>query len=149
VKKRTVKGIGFTNKIRKLDGFTPTFRSFLGKQYFLNFYYDWKEANFDFKISLGKFLANDYGVRYEVSRYYPSGLRLSFWYTWTNGRDKINGQTYYDKGVAISMPLDIFYTYSSRTRWGYGMSAWLRDVGVKAYTGRDLYEMINEQRQLD
>ncbi|MCB1114447.1 MAG: YjbH domain-containing protein, partial [Chlamydiia bacterium] len=120
---------------------------FTGSQYFLNLYYRWFDANLDFKVSGGKFLANDYGVRFQVSRYFDSGLRIYAWYTLTNGGDQINGKTYYDKGVGFSMPLDIFYTHSDRERWGYGMSAWLRDVGVKAKTGRDLYEMITEERQ--
>lgn len=147
-KKRSYKGYGFTNKVRKLHGFVPTWKNFpFGSQYFINLYYDWKFAHLDLKIKIGKFLANDYGARYEVSRYFPSGLRISFWYTHTNGHDKINGKTYYDKGVSFSLPLDLFYTESSRKRWGYGMSAWLRDVGVTAATGQDLYELINEQRQ--
>ena len=147
VKKRTYRGLGFTNKIRKLVGFIPTYRKFLGSQYFLNLYYDCAFAETSFKVSLGKFLANDWGVRTEMTRYFPSGLQLSFWCTWTNGHDRVNGKTYYDKGVAISMPLDIFYTYSERTRWRYGMSAWLRDVGAEAIAGMRLYEMISEQRQ--
>jgi hypothetical protein len=147
LKKRNYRGLGFTNKIRKLHGFTPTYRHFLGSQYFINFYYDWKYAEIAFRVSGGKFLANDWGVRGEVTRYFPSGMTLSVWYTWTNGKDRINGKTYYDKGVMISMPFDIFYTYSQRSRWNYGMSAWLRDVGVEATTGLHLYELINEQRQ--
>lgn len=147
LKKRTVGGIGFTNKIRQYKGFIPTFHHFLGSQYFFNLYYDWRCARIDFKISAGKFLANDWGVRNEISRYFPSGLRLTIWYTLTNGHDKINGKTYYDKGIMFSMPFDIFYTYSERSRWNYGMSAWLRDVGVQGMTGLHLYELINEQRQ--
>ncbi|MBX9804671.1 MAG: YjbH domain-containing protein, partial [Alphaproteobacteria bacterium] len=85
--------------------------------------------------------------RTEISRYFPSGLRLGFWYTYTNGHDIINNQTYYDKGIFFSVPLDIFYTRSTRTRWGYGMSAWLRDVGASAYSGTELYELINQERQ--
>lgn len=147
-KKRSYKGYGFTSKVRKLHGFHPTHRPFpFGSQYFLNFYYDWKEAHLNFKIQAGKFLGNDYGVRYEMSRYFPSGLRVGFWYTYTNGHDHINGHTYHDKGVSFSMPLDVFYTESSRKRWGYSMSAWLRDVGVTSATGQDLYELINEERQ--
>lgn len=147
LKKRNYSGLGFTNKIRKLEGFHPTHRKFLGSQYFLNIYYDWECARLDFKISIGKFLANDWGVRNEISHYFPSGLRLNLWYTFTNGRDKINGQTYYDKGLSFSMPFDIFYTCSERSRWNYGMSAWLRDVGVQGLTGLQLYELINDQRQ--
>lgn len=147
VKKRTHTGLGFTNRIRKLDGFVPTYRKFLGTQYLLTAYYDLNLLNLNLKVSVGKFLANDYGVRYEVTRYFPSGLQLTFWYTQTNGHDKINGHTYYDKGAAFSMPLDIFYTHSQRDRWGYGMSAWLRDVGVTAYTGEDLYDLIQSERE--
>ncbi|MEI8365231.1 MAG: YjbH domain-containing protein [Parachlamydiaceae bacterium] len=147
LKKRRYSGLGFTNHIRQLDGFRPTYKKFLGSQYFLNVYYDLACANVDFKVSAGKFLANDWGVRSEISRYFPSGLRLTLWYTVTNGHDKINGKTYYDKGVSFSMPFDIFYTCSERTYWNYGMSAWLRDVGVQASTGMQLYRLINDQRQ--
>lgn len=144
--KRKFSGIGFTDKVRKLHGFVPSYRKFVGSQFFLDLYYEWRQAKLDFKIMIGKFLANDYGVRYEVIRYFPSGMRIHCWYTMTNGRDRINDHTYYDKGVAISMPIDIFYTRTDRSRWGYGMSAWLRDVGVTAYTGMRLYDLIREQR---
>lgn len=144
--KRNVSGLGFTDEVRQLEGFALRKRKFTFSQYFLNFYYDWKLAQLDFQISGGKFLANDYGVRYEISRYFPSGLRITIWYTVTNGHDRINGHIYHDKGVSFSMPLDIFYTHTDRTRWGYGMSAWLRDVGVSASTGDKLYSLIREQR---
>lgn len=147
LKKREPTGIGFTDKIRKFEGLTPHYYHFTGSQFFLNVYYDWVRTGLDFKFSAGKFLANDYGLRTEISRYFPSGLQIGFWYTYTNGHDKINGNTYYDKGIFFNVPLDIFYTKSSRTRWGYGMSAWLRDVGVTASTGSPLYNIINQQRQ--
>jgi hypothetical protein len=145
--KRTYKGLGFTNKVRKLKGFVPTWRKFYGKQYFLDFYYNWYDCELDFKIKVGKFLANDYGARFELTRYFSSGLRVTVWYTHTNAHDQINGKNYHDKGVAFSLPLDIFYTHSERSRFGYGMSAWLRDVGVIACTGDGLYNLINEQRE--
>ncbi|MCE2982720.1 MAG: YjbH domain-containing protein [Parachlamydia sp.] len=147
LKKRTHTGIGFTNRVRKLHGFCPRYIRFIGSQYFLNLYYDWKCTGLEFKVSAGKFLADDFGARTEVSRYFPSGLKVGFWFTYTNGHDVINCQAYHDRGLYFSMPLDIFYTKSSRSRWGYGMSAWLRDVGVRAYSGSELYDLINQHRQ--
>ncbi len=146
-KKRKTTGLGFTNWITKYNGFTPTLRYFTGSQLFANLYFSWPQAQLDFRIQAGKFLANDWGARYEVSRYYPSGLILTLWYTTTNARDNLNGQRYYDKGISFSMPVDVFYTSSSCARWGYGMSAWLRDVGASALTGQELYQMIREHRQ--
>lgn len=147
-KKRDYRGLGFTNKVRKLNGFVPTWKNFyVGSQIFVNAHYHWKQAQLDLKVSAGKFLANDVGVRFEVSRYFPSGMEIYIWYTLTNGNDHINGQLYHDKGAGISIPLDIFFCRSSRQRWCYEMSAWLRDVGVRAKNGLDLYDLIREERQ--
>lgn len=145
-KKRAYEGFGFTNKVRQYHGFTPFHRKFNFSQYFLDLYYEWREAQLDVKIMIGKFLANDVGMRYEIARYFPSGLKISIWYTITNGHDRINGSSYYDKGIAFSLPMDLFYTYTDRSRWSYGMSAWLRDVGVMAESGMKLYDLIREQR---
>lgn len=146
-RKRSYRGLGFTDKIRKTEHFIVRHVPFpYGSQYFLDLYYEYKEAKLDTRIRIGKFLANDYGARYEISRNFDSGMRITFWYTYTNGNDIINGKTYHDKGVAISLPLDLFYMQTSRETWTYGMSAWLRDVGVIGGTGRDLYYMINDQR---
>lgn len=147
LRKRTYEGFGFTTKARKLKGFIPHYVHFIPKQFFFNLYYNWCAAQVSFNIKVGKFLANDCGARFELTRYFPSGLQLIVWYTYTNGHDRINGKTYHDKGIGFSMPLDIFFTHSERDRWGYGMSAWLRDVGVIASTGHGLYELINEQRE--
>lgn len=147
LRKRTFSGIGFKNKIRKLEGFQPTFRKFRGSQYFANIFYNFKEIDFEVNVKGGKFLANDWGVRTEVCRYYPSGMQVYFWYTHTDKKDKVNGNRYHDKGVGISIPLDIFYTQSMRRRWNYGLSAWLRDVGAISATGSSLYHWIHENRE--
>lgn len=145
--KRDYRGLGFTDKVRKLDRFRPEFRKFQFYQYFLDIYYKWHAAELDLKIQAGKFLANDYGARFELTRYFPSGLRVGIWYTLTNAHDRINGKIYHDKGIYFSMPLDIFYTHSDRSRFYYGISAWLRDVGATASTGKQLYEIVNDMRQ--
>lgn len=145
--KRTHTGLGFSNKVRKLQGIIPTYEKFYGKQYFFSLYHNWEELQTDFRIKMGKFLANDYGARFEICRYFPSGLKLFCWYTYTNAKDEINGKNYHDKGIGFSMPLDIFYTHSERERFGDAMSAWLRDVGVSAYTGKGLYDLISAERE--
>ena len=147
LRKRKLHGFGFTTTIRKLDGYIPTYQKFLGSQYFIDLYYHWPALRCDLKVTAGKFLANDAGVGGRLTHYFPSGLRLSFWYTWTNARDVINGHIYHDMGVELSMPLDFFFTYSSLDRFNYGMSAWLRDCGYRTPTGGELHRMISELRR--
>lgn len=147
VMKRRYKGIAFTHKIRKLDGHTPHYIGFLGVQYFLNLYYEFEPLKLDLEATIGQFLAKDKGIRMQVSRYFQSGVSVGIWYTVTNGHDHVNGHTYYDKGFFFSIPLDIFLKQSSRNYIGYAMSAWLRDVGAQAATGKPLYTTLYDERR--
>lgn len=146
VLKRKYYGLGFQHKIRKLTDTGEMFSPFIGFQYFVDLYYQYKPYNLDFKVTAGQFLARDKGVRVEGSRTFNSGLRIGLWYTLTNGNDVVNGKRYYDKGFYFSLPLDFFLNKSSRTRIGYGMSLWLRDIGAQAQTGKPLYPTLYWER---
>jgi len=143
VLKRSYHGLGF-QKVRKLCPIT--YEDFVGIQYFLDFHYQYQPLNLDFTASLGQFLAKDKGIRMEMGRTFSSGLRVGVWYTFTNGNDSVNRKRYYDKGFSFTMPLDLFMNKSSRTRIGYAMSAWLRDVGARASTGVPLYPTLYFER---
>lgn len=144
--KRSYYGFGFTNQIRKLtpDGLTHV--PYTGLQYFVDLYYNYKPLALDFKASVGQFLARDKGIRLEGGRTFLSGLRLGLWYTFTNANDVVNHKRYYDKGISLTLPLDLFMNQSSRTRIGTAVSAWLRDCGAKAYTGKELYHTLFWER---
>jgi hypothetical protein len=143
--KRSYYGLGF-NKIRQYTAQGYQWFPYNGLQYFVDFYYDYKPYNLDFRIRAGQFLARDKGIRIEGGRTFSSGLRVGLWYTLTNGNDVVNNHRYYDKGFSISFPLDLFLNKSSRTRLTYGMSAWLRDVGAVAATGKPLYQTLYWER---
>jgi hypothetical protein len=146
VMKREYHGIKFSRTVREYrDGHLRNI-PFVGIQYFLDLYYDFKPLNMDLLITAGKFLAKDKGARFEVGRYFKSGLRFALWYTVTNGHDHVNGHTYYDKGFIFSLPLDMFLKQSSRTYLSYAMSAWLRDVGARSATGKQLYWTLEKER---
>jgi hypothetical protein len=144
--KRRYHGLNFTDKIREVHHGKVVYKPFTGVQYFLDLYYRFRPLCLEFKVMTGQFLARDLGARFEVTRFFSSGLRFGIWYTVTNAHDKVNGQTYFDKGFYFAIPLDIFMKQSSRNFIHYAMSAWLRDVGAIADTGKRLYPTINEER---
>lgn len=147
VMKRDYKGLGFMSKIRRLNNKNEvTYVPFVGVQCFLDLFYDYKPLNLELKVTGGRFLAKDLGVRTEVTRYFRSGLRFSLWYTYTSARDIVNGKKYHDKGFAFIIPFDMFLRQSSRNYIGYGMSVWLRDQGAQAETGRTLFSTIQDER---
>ena len=144
--KRSYYGLGTQRKIRKLTNDGPIYIPYIGFQYFVDFYYQYKPFNLDFKFSAGQFLARDKGLRVEGGRTFNSGLRVGLWYTLTNAGDRVNGSRYYDKGFSISLPLDFFLQKSSRTRLQYAMAAWLRDCGAISATGKGLYPTLFWER---
>ncbi len=143
--KREYFGMGF-QKVRKLTSEGWQYFPYTGVQYFVDFYYQYRPFNLDFKISAGQFLARDKGIRFEGARTFRSGLRFGLWYSWTNANDVVNYQRYYDKGFSITLPLDMFMNQTSRTRIGYAMSAWLRDCGARSGTGKALYPTLYWER---
>jgi len=145
--KRRYEGFQFTTHVRRCLGNDEVqYVDFVGAQGFLSVYYSSKPLDIDFKLSGGQFLARDRGVRGEASHTFKNGTRLGLWYTMTNAHDKVNGSTYFDKGFVLSVPLDLFLVQSSRTYVTYAMSAWLRDIGAKACTGKELYLSLREER---
>ena len=146
VLKRYYQGVKFKHNTWQLRDGRYVEVPFVGIQYFLDLYYDFKPLNMDLLVSAGQFLAKDKGVRIDVGRYFKSGLRFSLWCTFTNGHDRVNGHTYFDKGFSFMIPLDMFLKQSSRNYIGYAMAAWLRDVGARAETGKKLYWTLEEER---
>ncbi|MBI5274540.1 MAG: YjbH domain-containing protein, partial [Chlamydiales bacterium] len=146
VLKRNYTGLGFQTKVRRLNGFAPEYEKYVGLQYFFDIYYDVKPIDMDVHIQIGQFLAKDKGARFEVTKYFPSGLRFSIWYTLTNASDMVNGSVHHDKGIAFTIPFDVFLSKSSRNMIGYAMAAWLRDAGATAATGKPLFPTIESNR---
>jgi len=144
--KRHYHGVKFQRSTLQLRDGKYVKVPFVGIQYFLDLYYDFKLGNVDLLLSAGQFLAKDKGVRVDVGRYFKSGVRFSLWCTFTNGHDHVNGHTYFDKGFSFLIPLDMFLRQSSRNYIGYAMAAWLRDVGARAETGKKLYWTLEEER---
>lgn len=93
----------------------------------------------------GRFLARDVGGRVEMKRRFRSGVEMGFWYTVTNGNDITSPGTpanpYHDKGVFLSIPLNIMLTRDTRAVSNFSIAPWTRDVGQMLRTP-DLYDTL-------
>lgn len=99
----------------------------------------------------GRFLARDEGIRIEFKRRFQSGVEIGAWYTKTNGKDITNPGTpanpYNDKGVFLSVPLNIMLPMDSQATAGIGLSPWTRDVGQMVASPGDLYDLFEQPRR--
>ncbi|MFZ4099702.1 MAG: YjbH domain-containing protein [Chlamydiia bacterium] len=144
--KRSYNGFGFSQQVRQWDGCCFEWKKFYPYQAFLDLYYHCKPICTIGRVTVGQFLARDIGARFELNRYWASGLRVFLWYTWSNSGDHINGKPYHDQGVGLSIPIDLFLPRSSRGRFSYAVAAWKRDCGARCETGTPLYWNILEER---
>ena len=99
----------------------------------------------------GRFLAKDNGVRMEFKRRFPSGVEIGVWYTKTSGKDITNPGTpsnpYNDKGVFLSVPLNIMLLADTQATAGVALSPWTRDVGQMVASPGDLYDLVEQPRR--
>lgn len=99
----------------------------------------------------GRFLARDEGVRFEFKRRFHSGVEIGAWYTKTNGKDITNpgtpGNPYNDKGVFLSVPLNIMLPSDSQATAGMSLAPWTRDVGQMVASPGDLYDLFEQPRR--
>lgn len=99
----------------------------------------------------GRFLARDEGVRVEFKRRFASGVEVGAWYTKTNGKDITSPGTpanpYHDKGIFMSVPLNIMLTSDTQASAGMALAPWTRDVGQMVASPGDLYDMIEQPRR--
>jgi hypothetical protein len=102
-------------------------------------------------VRAGRFLARDDGVRLEFKRRFQSGVEIGAWYARTTGKDITSPGSptapYHDKGVFLSVPLNIMLPMDSQASAGMAISPWTRDVGQMVATPGDLYEMVEKPRR--
>jgi len=104
-----------------------------------------------FTMRTGRFLARDYGARFEIKRRFRIGMELGAWYTVTNAVDTGIGteRNYRDKGVFVSIPFEALLPADTRLTTGFSIAPWTRDPGQMINSPVDLYQMLEKPLMLD
>src|SRR5256885_2007771 len=104
-----------------------------------------------FTVRTGRFLARDFGARFEIKRRFRIGMELGAWYTVTNVVDPGvgNERNYRDKGVFVSIPFEALLPADTRMTTGFSLAPWTRDPGQMVYSSADLYQMLEKPMMLD
>lgn len=98
---------------------------------------------------VGKFLAKDDGVRFEIKRRFESGIELGAWYSRTNANDRggpaqSEGGVYYDKGIFANIPFDVLMLKDTRAKAHFSLAPWTRDDAQMVVSPGDLYEVAED-----
>jgi hypothetical protein len=110
----------------------------------LNFYYDFPWYELKTKVSVGRYLAGDYGTTIDVSREFRSGVVAGGFATFTNVSSAQFGEGSFDKGVYIVIPFDVFFGKSTRREAALVFRPLTRDGGQKVRDGIELYSATSD-----
>lgn len=104
-------------------------------------------------LRAGRFLARDLGARLEVRRRFRSGIELGGWYTVTDGNDITSpgapGAPYRDKGLFLSIPMELVLPRDTQSVAHYALAPWTRDVGQMVASPGDLRALLRKPLLLD
>ncbi|WP_029922511.1 YjbH domain-containing protein [Nevskia soli] len=112
-------------------------------------YYKPGYKNLLIKLSAGQYLAKDRGATLDVSREFDSGVRLGIFATKTDISAAQFGEGSFDKGVYITLPLDLFFAKSTRREAGFTFRPLTRDGGQMVYDGPELYFSVKDGQPSD
>lgn len=96
-------------------------------------------------VSVGRYLAGDWGTTVDVSREFGNGARMGAYATITN---KSGGSGYgegsFDKGIYVSIPFDMLLPRSTRNRATLLWQPLMRDGGARLGKRYTLYTLTND-----
>ena len=102
-------------------------------------YYDMPWYGLQSTLRVGRYLARDIGFTYEISREFESGMRVGGFFTITSVPAAVYGEGRFDRGLFISIPIDLATPFPSRSSIGTVYRPLTRDGGQLLASPRQLY----------
>ena len=93
----------------------------------VNLYYREPTTRVLLHIKGGRYLAEDSGFTFNVSRAFRSGLNMGVFFSLTDISKEEFGEGSFDKGFFFSIPIQVFFDEYSRGQAGFGLRPLTRD----------------------
>lgn len=96
-------------------------------------------------LSLGRYLAGDYGATLNIARAFDNGVTMGAYATKTDVSAADFGEGSFDKGIYFSIPFDIILPRSTRGRANINWNPLIRDGGAMLSRKYSLYSATGER----
>ena len=96
------------------------------------------------RISIGKYLAGDKGVTWDLSRRFNSGFALGVFATKTNLSAEEFGEGSFNKGFYISVPTQMFYNNYRSGNISFGLQPLTKDGGAMLIQHNSLFSILGD-----
>ena len=130
------------NHVRQRDfGQNFAFRDYAVTTGHATMYWDTGWNNTQVNLSVGRYLAGDFGATLDIKRIFSNGVALGAWATKTNVSAAQFGEGSFDKGIYVTIPFDAMLPKSTA---GSGTIVWdplTRDGGARLNRRFALYDL--------
>jgi len=96
-------------------------------------------------VSVGRYLARDWGTTIDLSREFSNGVRFGAWATLTTATTAEYGEGSFDKGIYLSIPFDELMSMSTMRRANIVWSPLTRDGGARLNRSYWLHSMTDSR----
>lgn len=110
-------------------------------------YLSFPKARIDASARVGRYLAKDFGVTFDVSRVFESGVRVGGFATFTDVSAEEFGEGRFDKGLYLIVPLDLLYNKHVRSAVGVAYRPLIRDGGQQLVIRQPLINTTDPARK--
>jgi hypothetical protein len=107
----------------------------------------WYDLNFNFRI--GRYLAGDYGVTFELTRRFSTGVEIGAFVTKTNVTPEQFGEGSFDKGIMIRIPLSWLAPLETQAQFGMDLRPVQRDGGQRLLGDTVLFDETRRTSQAE
>ena len=114
----------------------------------VNFKYQFNQGVI-LNLSYGKYLAQDVGYTFDLSRRTKSGFRAGFWFTRTDVSFEEFGEGSFDKGFYFQIPVDLFLRKHRGAYTNFRLRPLTRDGGQKLNQGKRLNGMLMNTQHIN
>ncbi|WP_106478277.1 YjbH domain-containing protein [Phytohalomonas tamaricis] len=95
-------------------------------------------------LSVGRYLAKDFGATIDLSREFANGVNMGLWATFTDADDDFD-EGDFNRGLYVSLPLDALFSGAGRQKGGLSWQPLTRDSGARLNRRYSLYELTQER----
>ena len=111
---------------------------------FINFNYFEPNTKIQVRVKGGRFLAEDSGLHFDLSRRFKTGLRMGVYAAKTDISRAEFGEGSFDKGFYFFIPVESFFTNYSKGSTGFGLRPVTRDGAAILTHGHDLFGVTDQ-----
>lgn len=134
------------NRVRQRDfDQRLSFREYEVTTGHMTLYHRFYPLSIQSEISVGRYLAGDYGGTVAMARVFNSGTRIGVFATKTDVSSEEFGEGSFDKGFFISIPFDTFSPRSSTSVANFSFRPLTRDGGQKVRDGQSLHAVTSDR----